>query len=172
MVAGTTPARAGDSWHGVLGRGARVALRAERFILHDPSLLAAEVMLGVLIFLALFGQVIWPKSTTAVDLNVALAPPSAAHPMGTDSLGRDVFARFNEGARISLTIGAIVVVTGALFGSAIGVLAGTFSRATDNVLMRGMDSLLAFPPLILAMAVTVGIGVGLATATLGVTLTT
>ena len=123
-------------------------------------------------FLAVFGPVFWTIDPDAADLNISLQPPSWAHPMGTDSLGRDVFARFNEGARISLVIGAIVVVAGALLGGAIGVLAGAFGGWKDNSLMRVMDSLLAFPPLILAMAVTVGLGVGLKTATLGVILTT
>ena len=172
MEAGTTVGRVHSFGRGVLGRSVDGALGAARFVVHDPALLAASAMLGVLVFLALFGQVVWPKSTTAVNLNDSLLPPSVSHPMGTDSLGRDVFARFNEGARISLSIGATVVVTGALFGSAVGVLAGTLGKGTDNVLMRTMDSLLAFPPLILAMAVTVGLGVGLVTATFGVILTT
>jgi peptide/nickel transport system permease protein len=156
----------------VLGDWARAIGRAAKFVLHDPALLVASVMLGVLLFLAIFGNVFWTKNPDNVDLNVTLQPPSWSHPMGTDSLGRDVFARFNEGARISLTIGVIVVIFGALLGGAIGVISGVFGKATDNVLMRGMDSLLAFPPLILAMAVTVGLGVGLRTATLGVILVT
>ena len=129
-------------------------------------------MLGVLVLLALFGNLVWGKDPNAVDLNVTLLPPSWEHPMGTDSLGRDVFARFNQGAQISLLIGAVVVFAGALLGGAIGVVAGALGGLTDNSFMRIMDSLLAFPPLILAMAVTVGLGVGLKTATLGVILTT
>ncbi len=156
----------------MLGRWARAAGRVARFIAHDPALLTAHVLLGVLVLLALLGNVFWSHDPNTADLNLALHSPSASHPMGTDSLGRDVFARFNQGARISLIIGAIVVVAGALLGGAIGVLAGTFGGWTDNLLMRCMDSLLAFPPLILAMAVTVGLGVGLKTATLGVILTT
>jgi peptide/nickel transport system permease protein len=156
----------------VLGEWARAVRRAARFIVHDPALLTAHLLLGVLLFLAVFGPLLWTIDPDAVDLNISLQPPSWAHPMGTDSLGRDVFARFNEGARISLVIGAIVVVAGALLGGAIGVLAGAFGGWKDNSLMRVMDSLLAFPPLILAMAVTVGLGVGLKTATLGVILTT
>jgi len=152
-------------WWRALGRGAR-------FVVHDPPLLAATLMLGLLVVLALFGNLIWGKDPNAVDLNVTLLPPSREHPMGTDSLGRDVFARFNEGAQISLLIGTVVVFAGALLGGAIGVVAGALGGLTDNSFMRVMDSLLAFPPLILAMAVTVGLGVGLKTATLGVILTT
>jgi peptide/nickel transport system permease protein len=156
----------------VLADWARAIGRAARFVLHDPALLTATVVLAFLLFLAIFGNVFWHDDPNAVDLNQTLQAPSRDHPMGTDSIGRDVFARFNEGARISLTIGVIVVVVGALIGGAIGVISGALGGWTDNGFMRVMDSLLAFPPLILAMAVTVGFGVGLKTATIGVILTT
>jgi peptide/nickel transport system permease protein len=156
----------------VLADWARAVGRAARFVVHDPALLTATVALGFLLFLAIFGNVFWHEDPNAVDLNQTLQAPSRAHPMGTDSIGRDVFARFNEGARISLTIGTIVVVVGALVGGAIGVVSGALGGWSDNAFMRIMDSLLAFPPLILAMAVTVGFGVGLKTATIGVILTT
>src|SRR5438093_7848660 len=86
----------------VLGEWARAVRRAARFIAGDPALLTAHMLLGVLVFLAVFGHLFWSKDPNAADLNLSLLSPSTAHPMGTDSLGRDVFARFNEGARISL----------------------------------------------------------------------
>ena len=151
---------AGRSIHGVLS-----------FLAHDPALAAAVFALGLLVFLALFGSLIWTKSATAVDVGSSLLPPSRAHPMGTDSIGRDVFARFNEGARISLAVGAVVVIVGALLGGVAGVVAGASPGWIDATLMRIMDAILAFPALILAMAVTVGLGVGLKTAALGIMLT-
>jgi peptide/nickel transport system permease protein len=90
--------------------------------------------------------------------------------MGTDSIGRDVFARFNEGARISLAVGVLVVVVGAILGGVAGVVAGASPGWVDATLMRIMDAILAFPALILAMAVTVGLGAGLETAALGIML--
>jgi peptide/nickel transport system permease protein len=90
--------------------------------------------------------------------------------MGTDSSGRDIFARFNEGARISLGVAAVVALSGVLVGGTIGLAAGMLGGAVDAVLSRILDAMLAFPPLILAMTVTVGLGVGLKTATLGLTL--
>jgi peptide/nickel transport system permease protein len=156
----------------VLAAWVRALGRAARFVVRDPALLTAALLLSLLLFLAIFGPVLWSEDPNLVDLNQTLQAPSAAHPMGTDSLGRDVFARFNEGAQISLTIGAIVVVVGALVGGAVGVISGALGGWTDNAFMRTMDSLLAFPPLILAMAVTVGFGVGLKTAAIGVILTT
>jgi peptide/nickel transport system permease protein len=91
--------------------------------------------------------------------------------MGTDAVGRDVFARFNSGAGISLAVGAGVVIVGAILGGAIGIVSGTTGGRLDAVLMRVMDALLSFPPLVLAMAVTIGLGAGLYTAALGIMLT-
>jgi peptide/nickel transport system permease protein len=151
--------------------GDRALIRLARSIARDPALMTATVMLGVLVFLALIGPLIWRKDPLAIDLLSALEAPSTEHPMGTDNLGRDVFARFNEGAQISLAVGAVVVVTGALIGGLIGLVAGVFGGWLDTLLMRIMDAILAFPPLILAMAVTVGLGVGTVTAALGIMLT-
>jgi peptide/nickel transport system permease protein len=150
------------------GRGVQ---RVLSFVAHDSALAAAVAALGLLVFLAVLGPLIWTKNATAVDVGASLLPPSRAHPMGTDSIGRDVFARFNEGARISLAVGVAVVVVGAILGGVVGVVAGASSGWVDATLMRIMDAILAFPPLILAMAVTVGLGAGLETAALGIMLT-
>jgi peptide/nickel transport system permease protein len=150
------------------GRG---VYRVFSLVAHDSALAAAVSALGLLVFLAVLGPLIWTKSATAVDVGSSLLPPSRAHPMGTDSIGRDVFARFNEGARISLAVGVAVVVVGAILGGVAGVVAGASPGWVDATLMRIMDAILAFPPLILAMAVTVGLGAGLETAALGIMLT-
>lgn len=144
---------------------------AVRFIVHDRALLLATVLLGGLIFLAAFGPFFWAKDALAIEVGDAREPPSLAHPMGTDSVGRDIFARFNEGAQISLAVGVLVVLSGAAAGGVIGLVAGVFGGWLDTLLMRLMDAILAFPPLILAMAVTVGLGVGLETAALGIMIT-
>ena len=145
--------------------------RGIAFIAHDQALASGILMLGLLIAFAVLGPLLWPRDPLALDVGASLQAPSAAHPMGTDGVGRDIFARFNAGARISLTTGALVVLTGALVGGTIGVIAGVSGGWFDNLLMRVMDAILAFPPLILAMAVTVGLGVGVRTAALGIMLT-
>lgn len=145
--------------------------RALAFLAHDPVLGLAVLAIAVLVFLALFGRFVWPKDPLKIDVGASLEAPSRAHPMGTDGVGRDMLARFNSGAAISLTVGAVVVIVGAIFGGAIGIVAGATGGWVDAVLMRMMDAVLAFPPLVLAMAVTIGLGAGLHNAALGIMLT-
>jgi len=155
-------------------RAARVrgaSLRAARLVRRDRALALALGVLLLLVALALIGPLVWTRSPDKVDLLSALQRPSLHHPMGTDANGRDVLARFDRGAGISLLAGTVVVIVGALVGGVLGVLAGIAGGRVDVVLMRCMDALLAFPPLILAMAVTIGLGVGIGTACVGIVLT-
>lgn len=137
----------------------------------DPILTAALAVFAGLVCLAVFGPLVWGHDPNQVDITASLRPPSLAHPMGTDGVGRDIFARFLYGARISLAVGSVVVALGTLIGGGIGMLIGVSGRWVDNVAMRVVDVILAFPPLILALAITVALGVGLTTATIGITLT-
>ncbi len=146
------------------------ARRASRAILSDRRVAVPLGVLVLLVLFAIFAPILWKYGPNTQDLINSLKSPSAAHPMGTDQLGRDVFARFADGARISLLVASIVTVAGALIGGLIGLLAGTVGGVSDGVAMRAMDAILAFPPLILAMAVTVGLGIGLNTAAIGVAL--
>ncbi len=150
---------------------ASAAGRACRTLARDPALATAAGLFALLTLMALLGPELWRADPLAIDLDSALQGPSGSHPMGTDGNGRDVLARFIHGARISLAIGAVVVASGLVVGGGIGLLAGISTRLRDNILMRMIDALAAFPPLILAMAITVGLGVGLDTAALGIMLT-
>ncbi|WP_335937424.1 ABC transporter permease [Streptomyces sp. PTD5-9] len=98
-----------------------------------------------------------PNATRVVD---ALQPPGGAHPFGTDELGRDVLARVVYGARPSLMIGFGATSLGVLAGLVLGLLAATGPRVLDRVLMRGLDVLLAFPELLLALLVVTVVGPG------------
>ena len=147
--------------------GLRYVVRAG---LRRPLLTAAGLALLLLILIAVLGPVFWSVSPNRINLLAALQAPSASHPMGTDEFGRDVFARFVRGAQISLAVGAIVIVIGAAWGGLVGLLAGVLGSWRDVLLMRTMDAILAFPPLILAMAVTVGLGTGIVTGALGITI--
>jgi peptide/nickel transport system permease protein len=140
------------------------------FVARDPALAFAGALILLLVGLAVIGPFAWPQDPLTVHVDQALQGPSWSHPMGTDGNGRDVFARFNAGAKISLVVGLVVVVLSATIGGLIGVAAGVGHRHVDNGSMRLLDSILAFPPLILAMAVTVGLGVGIRSAVIGITL--
>jgi peptide/nickel transport system permease protein len=148
-------------------RGARLRGVA-RSVLTDRKLAVPVTVLALLVLFAAFGPIVWNHSPDAQNLLGSLSSPSFAHPMGTDQLGRDVLARVAEGARISIVVATIITVAGALVGGLIGLLAGTLGGFSDGVVMRMMDAILAFPPLILAMAITVGLGIGLGTAAIGV----
>jgi peptide/nickel transport system permease protein len=145
--------------------------RARSFFFGDRLAAAATVVLVLLVALAVLGPLLWPEDPAAVNVADALQAPSLDHPMGTDGSGRDVFARFAAGAGLSLLVAPIVVVVGALAGGLLGVVAGVTGGWIDTVVMRVMDAILAFPPLILAMAVTVGLGVGVTTAAIGIVIT-
>jgi peptide/nickel transport system permease protein len=164
----TSPGTDGPPARSVPGvRGMRGTLR---WLAGQPALATAIGVLVLIVLLACFGPLVWPDSPDQINLLAALHPPSLAHPMGTDEFGRDVFARFMAGARISLLVGFVVVVTGAVIGGVIGLSAGAWRGARESVLMRFMDAILAFPALILAMTVTVGLGVGIVTSAIGITI--
>jgi peptide/nickel transport system permease protein len=151
-------------------RMSRVGAAWTRNLRDDQALLLGAGLILVLVLMATVVRLFWAKDPSAVNLTDSLQSPSLDHPMGTDSNGRDLFARFNEGAGISLLVGLSVAVCGAAIGVAIGVASGLFGGWRDSVLSRGMDAILAFPPLVLAMAVTVGLGSGITTAALGIML--
>jgi peptide/nickel transport system permease protein len=97
-------------------------------------------------------------SPTDMDMLERRAPMSALHWLGTDGLGRDELARLIYGARVSLTVGLCAPVIGLTIGGALGILAGYFRGRFETVVVGSMDVLLAFPPLILALAVTAYLG--------------
>jgi peptide/nickel transport system permease protein len=139
-------------------------------VLRDAGVWGPIAVFTLLVLFAIFAPIVWGQNPDTQNLLNSLASPSGAHPMGTDDLGRDVFARVASGARISLLFALIVAFSGAIVGGLIGLLAGTLGGASDGISMRFMDAILAFPPLILAMAVTVGLGVGVFTAGVGIAL--
>ena len=113
----------------------------------------------VLVFaLAIFAPVLPLSSPTDMDMLDRRAPFSALHWLGTDGLGRDELARLIYGARISLVVGLCAPLIGVVFGGALGMLAGYFRGRFESLAVGSMDVLLAFPPLVLALAVTAFLG--------------
>jgi peptide/nickel transport system permease protein len=153
---------------------ARLAVVAKglRALVRDRTLRFAILGLLLIVAVGVLGRLLWPQDPLQVDLGASLQAPSAAHPMGTDQLGRDVLARWCEGALISMAVGVVVVLIGAVVGAAVGLIAGASTAFVDNAVMRAMDAVLAFPALLLAMAVTLGLGTGLRTAAIGIIIPT
>lgn len=113
----------------------------------------------VLVFaVAIFADLLPLPSPTDMDMLERRAPFSAEHWLGTDGLGRDELSRLIHGARISLIVGLCAPVIGLVFGGALGMLAGYFRGRFETIVVGSMDVLLAFPPLILALAVTAYLG--------------
>jgi peptide/nickel transport system permease protein len=121
--------------------------------------------LGALIILAwvavaIFAPLLARHAPDVVDVTQRLRPPSASHWLGTDALGRDVFARLLYGSRISLTTGVIVVVLAAAFGTLVGGIAAYARGKLEELIMRITDLVLCFPPIILALAIAAALGIG------------
>ena len=132
-----------------------------------------EIKTALAIFLILFltaaaGPFLWKSDPFKTDLVSGLLTPSRVHPLGTDGSGRDLFARFIYGTRISLLSGILVVLGSGIIGMTLGILAARFQGPVDTVIMRLLDIFLAFPQLILAMAVTICLGPSLISACIGI----
>ena len=115
----------------------------------------ARIGLGVIVVMVLLAAaapIIARHDPLAIDLRARLLPPSAAHWMGTDFQGRDVWARLVYGARISLSVGLISQSVALMLGVTLGLLAGYYGRWVDEIVMRLADVTLAFPTLLLLIA--------------------
>ncbi len=112
----------------------------------------------------------WSPSDPLEQVADRLLGPSFSHLMGTDALGRDVFVRALWGARISLPVAAIVIVSSVMIGTIVGAIAGFFGGWIDSVLMRAVDITMAFPPILLAMAITASLGPGIGNALIAMVL--
>jgi peptide/nickel transport system permease protein len=112
--------------------------------------LAVVLLLFLVSFLAPY---LTPYDPSTIDAYHVLLPPSAAHWMGTDELGRDVLTRTLYGARISLKVGFVAVGIAMVIGTVVGLVAGYYGGWTDSVLMRFVDIMLCFPTFFLILAV-------------------
>jgi ABC-type dipeptide/oligopeptide/nickel transport system permease subunit len=119
------------------------------------------VVLALLVFIAIFGRWLAPYDYRTSNLPESLQPPSASHWLGTDELGRDILSRIIYGTHISLKVGIEAVFISLLVGILFGAAAGYYGGAIDHILMRLMDIMLAFPPLLLAIAFMAALGRGL-----------
>jgi peptide/nickel transport system permease protein len=127
----------------------------------NPSLAIGVTTVTALIAAAILGPVVFRADPLSIDLANALAGPGRGHPFGCDALGRDVLARVLYGARLSLSISTLVVTISLVVGSLIGATAALSGGRVDNLVMRGVDIVLAFPGILLAIALAAILGPGL-----------
>ncbi|MEV6695130.1 ABC transporter permease [Micromonospora sp. NPDC051196] len=142
--------------------------RALSALRHDPLALTGTAVLVLLVVVGVAGPWLAPAGINDVDVDRMLQPPSWAHPFGTDELGRDVLSRVMVAARVSLQVGAVSVGIALLAGVTLGLFAGYYRGWLDNLLMRCMDVLFAFPVLLLAVAIVAVLGPGLLTAMIAI----
>ena len=130
----------------------------------DKAGFIGVAMLAGLLFMAAAAPLIAPFSPTAQDLRSRLVPPaweeggSWKHVLGTDHLGRDVLSRVIHGSRVSLAVGAVVVLIAGTFGVFLGLIAGYHGGRTDSIVMRWIDTQVAFPGLLIALIILAVIG--------------
>jgi len=121
-------------------------------------------ILGIVVFVAIFADLITPYPPNEMSLTDRLTPPffvsggSPSHLLGTDNLGRDLLSRIIFGARISLSVALLVIAICSIFGTILGMLAGYLGGRLEALLMRVTDAALAFPALLIALLLGVALG--------------
>ena len=149
----------------------RMISPARRWMKRYGLAAAGGVIIVGWLLAALFAPWVSPFDPNFVDVANRLKPPSALHWLGTDALGRDVLSRIIFGARVSLTVGLVVVLVGGLFGTLLGALAAYARGWAEEALMRVTDLVFCFPPIILAMAIAMALGGGLGTVIVAIAVT-
>jgi peptide/nickel transport system permease protein len=130
---------------------------ADRLLANRLGLAGSALTLFV-VAAALLGPLIWPAAPETMDPIARLAPPSRAHPFGADEFGRDLLSRVLYGTRISIWVGIIAILTSALLGTLVGLVAGYTRGLVDSVIMRVMDVVMAFPSVLLALFIMAVLG--------------
>lgn len=143
--------------------------RRRRRRLHVPVIIAA-VVFAFLLVAALFPGVLTSYDPLATDMSASRQPPSAEHLFGTDTLGRDVFARVVHGARISLTFGFSATLIALASAIVLGIATGLAPDWVDNIVMRILEILLALPEILVALVIIAMLGKGQANLVLAITI--
>ena len=119
--------------------------------LHNKNFIIGLCMVGLMVLVMVVGFFYMPYDPDAMDTENELQFFSAAHPLGTDQFGRDVLSRIMQGARVSFLVGALTVVFGLVVGGAVGAVAGYYGGKVDEVIMKLIDTQMAFPGVLLAL---------------------
>ncbi len=140
------------------------------YVQQAPAGFLGLLILTILIVSAILAPVIAPHDPLSINLKRALMPPCREHLLGTDNLGRDVLSRLLVGARVSLGAAGFTVAVITTIGVILGAVAGFYGGWIDEIIMRLVDTVLAFPSIILALVVVGLLGPGLRNLILGLTL--
>lgn len=136
----------------------------------DPVALTAAVMLLAFSVVVMAAPLTAPRDPLRQDSSIRLSPPlTPGYPLGADGLGRDILSRMIWGGRVSLVVGVVPVLLAAATGVAIGLLGGFYGGRLDNLLMRGLDVVFAFPAILLALAIVATLGPSISNAVLAIT---
>ena len=138
-------------------RNARRLARVVAAFRREPRWWCSIVLL-IFVLAAIFAPVISPYSPTLYHPAIAAQPPSMAHWLGTDDLGRDQLSRIIYGTRISLSVALVTIILGGLCGTLLGVVAAYYKGWVDQVIGIVIDALLSFPSLVLALALVSSLG--------------
>ena len=149
-------------------RPASLWLDAFNRLRRQPLSIFSGIIVLILILTAIFGSTLAPYDPNNIEMGNRFASPSLTHPFGTDDFGRDILSRVMVGARVSLMVGLIAVGISAVVGSFFGLLAGYTGRIIDEVIMRAMDILFAFPAILLAIAIMAALGRGVGNAMIAI----
>lgn len=126
-------------------------MAARRFLRHRMAVFGSLMLIAIILFVTVGGAFFSEDYANEVNVIEKFQPPSAAHPVGTDQVGRDILARIIYGGQISLMIGVMAVTIAILLGTLVGLLAGYFRGWFDTVSMRFVEALLSIPTLILLL---------------------
>lgn len=131
-----------------------------RLIRENPSLLIGGCIVLVIVAFSVLSPMFSPYDVETMDMTNRFAWPSAAHWLGTDNFGRDLWTRMAQGGRISVFIALASVTIATIVGTFVGLVTGYFGGWVDLVVMRVVDVFLGFPPIILALAIVSALGPG------------
>jgi peptide/nickel transport system permease protein len=134
---------------------------AAQRLLRDRAAMAGLLVVAVLIVIAALAPSIVPYDPVDQSFRIKLQPPSGDHFFGTDEFGRDIFSRVLVGTRVALGVGSFPVLIALVIGVGLGLLAGYYGRGIDQVVMRLIDIVLAFPWLLLAIGIMAVLGPGI-----------
>lgn len=133
-------------------------VRASTVVASDPKFLVGTIGMFVFISLGVVGPYITPYDPLTIDAMARRQAPSLAHPFGTDNFGRDIFSRVIHGTRISIYVGSLSVTIASVLGIPLGLISGFYRRGIDETVMRLMDAMMSFPPILLALVIMASLG--------------